>query len=107
MAPWLLLAGSVASLAIGDVFHALGLHLAAELCYLALLVLVTLSMLLLTRGGGLLVDRARLIDLLAFTCSALLVVWVFIIGSNSRVGEVSGADVIGDLLLVTVAARMM
>jgi PAS domain S-box-containing protein len=107
MAPWLLLAGSVASLAIGDVFHALELHLAAELCYLALLVLVTLSMLLLTRGGALLVDRARLIDLLAFTCSALLVVWVFIIGSNSRLGEVSGADVIGDLLLVTVAARMM
>jgi PAS domain S-box-containing protein len=105
IAPWLLLAGSVASLAIGDVFYALDLHLAAELCYLALFVLVTLSLLLLTRGGALLVDRARLIDLLAFTCSALLVVWVFIIGSDGH-GEVSAADVIGDLLLVTVAARM-
>jgi PAS domain S-box-containing protein len=105
IAPWLLLAGSVASLAVGDVFYALDLHLAAELCYLALFVLVTLSLLLLTRAGALLVDRARLIDLLAFTCSALLVVWVFIIGSDGN-GEVSAADLIGDLLLVAVAARM-
>jgi PAS domain S-box-containing protein len=106
IAPWLLLAASVASLAVGDVFYALELHLAAELCYLALFVLVTLSLLLLTRGGALLVDRARLIDLLAFTCSVLLVVWVFIIGSSGMIGEVSAADVIGDLLLVTVVARM-
>jgi PAS domain S-box-containing protein len=106
IAPWLLLAGSVASLAIGEVFSALELHLAGELCYLALFVLVTLSLLLLTRGGALLVDRARLIDLLALTCSALLVVWVFIIGSSSTIGEVSAADLIGDLLLFTLAARM-
>jgi PAS domain S-box-containing protein len=106
IAPWLLLAGSVASLAIGDVSYALELHLTAELCYLALFVLATLSLLLLTRGGALLVDRARLIDLLAFTCSALLVVWVFIVGSDGSIREVSAADVIGDLLLVTVATRM-
>ena len=106
IAPWLLLAASVASLAVGDVFYALDLHLIAELCYLALFVLVTLTLLLLTRGGALLVDRARLIDLLAFTCSILLVVWVFIIGSSGMIGEVSAADVIGDLLLVVVAARM-
>jgi PAS domain S-box-containing protein len=106
IAPWLLLAGSVASLAIGDVFYALNLHIVAELFYLALFVLVTLSLLLLTRGGAMFVDRARLIDLLAFTCSALLVVWVFIIGSNGTFGEISAADLIGDLLLVIVAARM-
>jgi PAS domain S-box-containing protein len=106
IAPWLLLAGSVASLAVGDVFYALGRQLAAELCYLVLFVLVTLSVLLLTRGGALLVDRARLIDMLAFTCSVLLVVWVFIIGSNGMIGQVSAADVIGDLLLVTVATRL-
>ena len=106
IAPWLLLAGSVASLAIGDVFYALDLHIVAELCYLALFVLVTLALLLLTRGGAPSVDRARLIDLLAFTCSALLVVWVFIIGSHGMTGEVSAADLLGDLLLVTVAVRM-
>ena len=105
--PWLLLAGSVTSLAVGDVFYALDQMIAAELCYLALFVLVPVSLLQLTRYGGLLVDRARLIDLLAFTCSAVLVVWVFVIGSNSVFGKVSAADVLGDLLLVTVAARMI
>jgi PAS domain S-box-containing protein len=106
LAPWLLLAGSVASLAIGDVFYALDRHIAAELCYLALFVLVTLGLLLLTRGGALFVDRARLVDVLAFICSALLVVWVFIIGSYGKMGQISAADLIGDLLLLVVAVRM-
>ena len=106
LAPWLLLAGSVASLAIGDVFYALDRHVAAELCYLALFVLVTLGLLLLTRGGALFVDRARLVDVLAFICSALLVVWVFIIGSYGKMGQISAADLIGDLLLLVVAVRM-
>ena len=105
--PWLLLAGSVTSLAVGDVFYALDRMLAAELCYLALFVLVPVSLLQLTRGGALLVDRARLIDLLAFTCAAVLVVWVFVIGSNGVFGKVSAADVLGDLLLVAVAARVI
>ena len=106
LAPWLLLAGSVASLAIGDVFYALDRRVAAELCYLALFVLVTLGLLLLTRGGALFVDRARLVDVLAFICSALLVVWVFIIGSYGKMGQISAADLIGDLLLLVVAVRM-
>jgi hypothetical protein len=71
--------------AIGDVFYALDCTSAAELCYLAMFVLVTLSLLLLTRGGSL-VDRAGSIDLLAFTCSALLVVWVFIDRLDGRSG---------------------
>jgi PAS domain-containing protein len=105
--PWLLLAGAVACLSIGDVFYAIGLRGVAEPWYLALFVLVSMSMLQLTRGGALLVDRARLIDLLAFTCSALLVVWVFVIGDSGRFGNVSAADVIGDLLLVGVSARVI
>jgi PAS domain S-box-containing protein len=105
--PWLLLAASIACLAIGDVFYALGRRGMAELWYLALFVLVSLSLLMLTRGGAVLVDRARLIDLLAFACAGLLVVWVFVIGSSGMIGSVDAADIIGDLLLVGVAGRMI
>jgi PAS domain S-box-containing protein len=105
--PWLLLAASVIALAVGDVFYTLGDQMTAEACYLALFVLASLSLLQLTRGGALLVDRARLIDLLAFTCSALLVVWVFMIGDSGTIGNVSAADVIGDLLLIGVASRVI
>jgi PAS domain-containing protein len=105
--PWLLLAASVAALAIGDVFFAMNDQMAAEACYLALFVFVSLSLVQLTRGGALLVDRARLIDLLAFTCAALLVVWVFMIGDSGMIGRISSADVIGDLLLIGVAGRLI
>jgi PAS domain S-box-containing protein len=105
--PWLLLAAAIATLAIGDVFYAVGSRDSADLCYLAMFVLVALSLMQLTRGGALLVDRARLIDLLAFTCSALLVVWVFVIGSSGDLGSISASDVIGDLLLIGVAGRLI
>ncbi|GIF00218.1 PAS domain S-box protein [Paractinoplanes rishiriensis] len=105
--PWLLLAGAIACLAIGDVFYALPLTSVAEGCYLAMFVLVAAALLQFTRDGSLLVDRARLIDLLAFGCSSLLVVWVFVIGSSGQIGAISAADVIGDLLLIGVAARLV
>jgi PAS domain-containing protein len=105
--PWLLLAASVTALAIGDVFYAVDNEVTAEAFYLALFVLVSLSLLQLTRGGALLVDRARLIDLLACVCSALLVVWVFVIGDSGTFGHISAADVIGDLLLIGVAGRLI
>ena len=104
--PWLLLAGAIVSMAIGDVFYALDLRWAANVCYYALFVLVASSLLQLTRGGAILVDRARLIDLLACACAALLVIWVFLIGGNGQIGQVSAADVIGSLLLTGVAARL-
>ena len=105
--PWLLLAGSVACLGAGDVLYALGQMSAAEFCYLAMFPMVAAGLAQFTRGGWLLVDRARLIDLLAFTCAALLVVWVFIIGSSGPLGRISAADVIGDLLLIAVAVRLL
>lgn len=105
--PWLLLAGSVVSLAVGDVLLATHHDFAADLCYYAMFVLVAAGLVQLTRGGSLLVDRARLIDLLAFTCSALLVVWVFVIGGHGEIGQISAADVIGDLLLIAVAGRLL
>jgi PAS domain-containing protein len=104
--PWLLLAAAIASLAVGDVFYALPQMPVADACYLAMFVLVAAALLQFTRGGALLVDRARLIDLLASTCSTLLVVWVFVIGDQGQLGKISAADVIGGLLLIGVAARL-
>jgi hypothetical protein len=49
------------------------------------------------RVGAIFVDRTRLIDLLAFACSTLLVAVVFVIGDVGRIGDVSGAYVIGPL----------
>jgi PAS domain S-box-containing protein len=104
--PWLLLAAAVASLAVGDVFYALRDMPHADAAYLAMFVLVGAALLQFTRRGALLVDRARLIDLLAFTCAALLVVWVFVIGDEGQLGKISAADVIGGLILVGVAASL-
>lgn len=107
VAPWLLLAASVACLAVGDVFYALDKRGVADICYLTMFVFVALALLQFTRGGSLLMNRARLIDLLAASCAGLLVVWVFMIGGSGQIGSISAADAIGDLLLVGVAARLM
>ncbi|MCO8277228.1 PAS domain-containing protein [Actinoplanes sp. TRM 88003] len=106
MGPWLLLAGAVFALAVGDVFYAFDVMSAATGCYLAMFVLVAGALLRFTEGGSVLVDRARLIDLLAFACSALLVVWVFVIADNGPWVRISASDVIGSLLLVGVALRL-
>ncbi|WP_328466431.1 PAS domain-containing protein [Actinoplanes sp. NBC_00393] len=106
-APWFLLAGAVAALAAGDVCYEHRRMDLADACYLLMFGLVVLSLLQFTRGGALLVDRARLIDLLAVTCSSLLVIWVFVIGSGGQLGAVNAADVIGGLLLLGVAIRLV
>ncbi|WP_030438590.1 PAS domain-containing protein [Actinoplanes subtropicus] len=104
--PWLLLAGSVAAIAIGDIFYAVDAMSAAEACYLAMIALVAAALVQFTRGGSLLVERARLIDLLACACSVLLLVWVVLIGDHAPLSQISPADVIGDLLLVAVTVRL-
>ncbi|GAB2593281.1 hypothetical protein Aab01nite_36410 [Paractinoplanes abujensis] len=104
--PWLLLAGAVAVLAIGDVFYAFDEMSFATGFYLAMFVLVAGALWQFTQGGSVLVDRARLLDLLAFACAALLVVWVFAIGDNGFAGEISASDVMGSLLLIGVAVRL-
>jgi PAS domain S-box-containing protein len=106
ISPWLLLAGSIMAITAGDVFFALELRAVADLCYIAMFPLVACSLLQLTRSGAALVDRARLIDLLAVSCAVLLVVWVFVIGGSDGVGDISAADVIGSLLVVGVAVRL-
>ncbi|MFD0522968.1 PAS domain-containing protein [Paractinoplanes durhamensis] len=107
ISPWLLLAGAIVASACGDVLTALNRPAAADVCFYAMIVLVACSLLQLTRVGAILVDRARLIDLLAFACSTLLVVWVFVIGDAGRIGNISGAYVIGALLLLAVVARVL
>jgi hypothetical protein len=59
----------------GDVLTALNRPGVADICFYAMFVLVACGLLQLTRVGAILVDRARLIDLLALACSTLLVVW--------------------------------
>ena len=105
--PWRLLAGSIMASTVGDVFYALDLRALADICFYTMFVLVACCLLQLTRGGALLVDRARLIDLLAFACATLLVVWVFVIGGSAGMGGIAAAYVIGALLLATVAVRLV
>jgi PAS domain S-box-containing protein len=105
--PWLLLAGAIVASGAGDVLTALNRAGVANVCFYAMCVLVACSLLQLTRVGAILVDRARLIDLLAFACSTLLVVWVFVIGDAGQIGNVSAAYVIGALLLLAVVARLL
>ena len=107
LSPWLLLAGAILASAAGDVLTALDRPGVADICFYVMFVLVAWSLLQLTRGGAILVDRARLIDLLAFACSTLLVVWVFVIGDARQAGNVSGAYVIGALLLLAVVVRLL
>jgi PAS domain S-box-containing protein len=104
--PWMLLAGAIMASAAGDVLTALNRPGVADICFYVMFVLVACSLLQLTRVGAILVDRARLIDLLAFACSTLLVVWVFVIGDAAQIGDTSGAYVIGALLLLAVLARL-
>jgi PAS domain S-box-containing protein len=105
--PWLLLAAAVAALATGDVFFALRDHGTADVFYLAMYALVAGALLKFTSGGSLLDDRARLIDLAAFACASLLVLWVFVVGGMDELGGISAADVIGSLLLSGVALRLI
>ncbi|MGK5683899.1 PAS domain-containing protein [Actinoplanes sp. URMC 104] len=105
--PWLLLAGAIVASAAGDVLTALGRPDVANVCFYVMFVLVACGLLQLTRAGAILVDRARLIDLLAFACSTLLVIWVSVVGDAGWMGDISGAYVIGALLLLAVVVRLL
>ncbi|MEV6601631.1 PAS domain S-box protein [Actinoplanes sp. NPDC051346] len=106
LAPWLLLAASIVCISAGDACYALGAYDAAATCYLTMFVFVALALLQFTRRGALLMSRARLIDLLAAACAALLVGWVFLIGDSGRLAALSSTDVIGSLLLIGVTVRL-
>jgi PAS domain S-box-containing protein len=105
--PWLLLAGAVVASAAGDVLTAVNRPGVADVCFYAMCVFVACGLLQLTRIGAILVDRTRLIDLLALGCSTLLVVWVLVIGDAGQIADISGSYVIGALLLVAVVVRLL
>jgi PAS domain-containing protein len=102
--PWLLLGGSVLAMGIGEACHALDVHPSADVAYYAMFSLVALTLLQFTDSTAPLVDRARLIDLLAFTCAALLGVWVFAVGCTGL--TVSAPDTLGDIVLLIVTGRL-
>jgi PAS domain S-box-containing protein len=106
-APWLLLAAAVVASAGGDVLTALDRPRVADVCFYAMFVLVGCTLLQFTRIGAILVDRTRLIDLLAFACSTMLVIRVFVIGDAGGIGDVSGAYIMGALLLLAVVIRLL
>jgi PAS domain S-box-containing protein len=105
--PWLLLAASVAAVTVGDVEHALGDDGSADIAYLTMFALVALALLQLTRAGSILMDRARVIDLVAAACAVLLVIWVFVIGGSGRLGRIAPEDMLGALLLVGICTRLV
>ena len=105
--PWLLLAGSVAAHAMSDIFYEYGAMSVAEIFDLSMFVLVAATLVQFTRAGSLLVERGRLIDLLACACSAMLVLWVFLLSDSAPFGKIPPSDLIGGLLLVAVAGRLL
>jgi PAS domain S-box-containing protein len=78
----------------------------ADLFYTAMFLFVALCVSQLTRVGAVLLDRARLIDMAAFATSAMLLVWVYVLGSGP-LSRLSAANVLGDLLLVGIAGRLV
>jgi PAS domain S-box-containing protein len=119
-AAWWLLGGAVLAMTLGDAIFGASITGAgdtapaiADVLYFAMFPLLTAGLLMLTRAGGVLRDRSRLLDLLAFGCSAALAAWAFLIGptlgSALSTDEKStlAAYTIGDLLILVVATRLL
>jgi PAS domain S-box-containing protein len=85
----------------------------ADALYFAMFPLLTAGLIMLTRAGAALRDRSRLLDLLAFGCSAALAGWAFLLGptlgSALSTDEKStlAAYTIGDLLILLAATRLL
>ena len=105
--PWLLMAAAITTSGAGDALYAVEEESTAAILYYLMFVFVAAAMLQFTRRGSLLVDRARLFDLLAATCAVLLVVWGFAISSDGRFLAIDADYVIGALLLLGVSARLV
>ncbi|HEX8629410.1 MAG TPA: hypothetical protein VF755_14695, partial [Catenuloplanes sp.] len=119
--PWLLLAGGLAAQATGDVLFALAVDgpgdrspMPAELCYLAMYVLITAGMLGFTRPSVLFRDRSSLIDLLVFTSVGALLLWTVVVAPAVTGGPVTALAAallatyaFGDLLLVATLAAVL
>jgi PAS domain S-box-containing protein len=119
--PWWLFAGAVLAMGIGDTIFGATVHsptqsppIIADLAYLLMFPLVTAGFIDFTRTGAVLRDRSRLLDLLAFACSAGLALWAAVLGpafGASHLGwddrSTLAAYTIGDLLILTATVRLL
>ncbi|MER7007061.1 PAS domain S-box protein [Dactylosporangium sp. NPDC000555] len=117
--PWWALAGALLAMTVGDFAYGLvsssgGAATAAELAYLAMLPIVTVALIGLTRESAFLDDRSRLLDLLALGTAALLASWVFIASPRMAGGvmtaagwSVQAAFTLGDVIVLVVTVRLV
>jgi PAS domain S-box-containing protein len=115
-APWLLLAFAVLAGAVGDALYTVGGTVGhfSEASYLVMFPLIAASLANMTRASAVLRDRSRLLGTLMFTCAIGLVSWVLVLSPMLRVPalpagqkSVIAAYLLGDLLIVVVAGRLL
>lgn len=120
-APWWLLATAIIAMAAGDTIYGATVHSPADdlpiigdVCYLAMFPLVTAGFIQMTRTSVVLRDRARLLDILTFTCAAALMTWVFVASPSLRAASLDNVDkstmsayTLGDLLILITTVRML
>jgi PAS domain S-box-containing protein len=112
-AAWWLLAGALAVNAAGDSVFEIAPP-AANLFYVCLFPLVAAGFIQMTRISVVLRGRARLLDLLAFTCAAILLAWVAVVSPLLRANgldpterSVLAAYTMGDVLVLVTAVRLV
>ncbi|MDG4767771.1 EAL domain-containing protein [Solwaraspora sp. WMMD406] len=111
---WWCLAAAVVTLAAGDTAYAVFPDsIFTELCYLVVFVLAAVGLFSLTRGARVIGDRARLLDVLTFLCTAALLAWIFLVGPYITAPGLSQAQrsllaayALGDLLILAVMIRL-
>lgn len=118
--PWLLLSAAILATTVGDVEYSSDvsqtatLPLISDACYLTVVPLIMMSLIALTRTSVVLSDRSRLLDLVTFSCAAVVVAWVFLIGPSLNAPGLNSADrsmiavcIGGDLLILLVTLRLV
>jgi PAS domain S-box-containing protein len=120
-APWWLLSAAILAMGVGDTVLDVAAQrpggsasVIVDLCYLAMVPLVAAGFVQLTRTSVVFRDRARLLDLLTFTCAAALILWVSIVSPGLRTGGLDNLDksvvsayALGDLVLLVLSMRLV
>ncbi|HEV7900008.1 MAG TPA: hypothetical protein VGP31_19410, partial [Planosporangium sp.] len=120
-APWWWLAATVLVMAAGDTIFGAAVQrpgdpspFIVDVCYFGMYPLVTVGLLQLTRASVVFRDRARLLDLLTFTCAGALLLWVFVVDPTLRAGNLDRVDkstlsayALGDLLMLVMSMRLV
>src|SRR5690349_12710942 len=110
---WWMLGGTLAVMAAGDTTFELAPRY-SDIFYFAMFPLVGTGLVLMTRTSVVLRDRARLLDLLVFTCAAALLAWVFVGSPALRSTGLSPVDrsmlavyTLGALLVLVITVRLV